>query len=87
MELEFTSDVMSDLANWKKVNNKVSLNRINRLLKDILEHPFKGLGKPELLKGDYKGVWSRRISKEHRLLYHVKEQTVYILSLKGHYDL
>ena len=87
MELEFTSEAISDLVYWKKINNKVIINRINKLLKDILDHPFEGLGKPELLKSDHKGIWSRRITKEHRILYLVKDKIVYIMSLKGHYNL
>ena len=87
MELEFTSDAISDLAYWKKVNDKVMINRINKLLRDILDHPYIGLGKPELLKGNFKGVWSRRITKEHRILYYVRDQSIYIMSMKGHFDL
>jgi len=71
---------------WKKTNPKVA-NRIKVLLKDISEHPFTGIGKPEPLKGNLQGLWSRRISSEHRIIYEVagSDIFVHILSMKYHY--
>lgn len=50
------------------------------------EHPFEGTGKPELLKYNLEGYWSRRINREHRIVYEVTEEIVFVLSAKGHYD-
>lgn len=64
------------------------MKRISKLLADILEHPFTGIGKPEPLKGDLQGKWSRRITDEHRLIYEVSSGKVYVyvLSMRFHYD-
>jgi len=55
------------------------------LLEEISEHPFTGTGKPEALKHDLAGKWSRRINQEHRLIYEVKDNEIIVVSLKGHY--
>ena len=77
-----------DLAYWKAIGNKRIMKRITKLLEDILQHPFTGIGKPEPLKGDLQGVWSRRITDEHRLLYSISNGMVYVyvLSLRYHYS-
>ncbi len=77
-----------DLAYWKSTGNKRIMKRISKLLEDILQHPFTGIGKPEPLKGDLQGVWSRRITDEHRLIYSVSNGMiyVYVLSLRYHYS-
>lgn len=59
--------------------------KIINLIKDIQRDPFSGLGKPEALKHDLSGLWSRRITKEHRLVYHISEEEVVIVSCKFHY--
>ena len=56
------------------------------LVADIMEHPFEGIGKPEALKGDLTGYWSRRINDKHRLIYKVEDEFVIIISCYGHYD-
>ena len=61
------------------------LKKIRQLIESILENPFEGIGKPEQLKHQYAGYWSRRISKEHRLVYQVLDDKIYIHSVKGHY--
>lgn len=61
------------------------LKRLNQLIKDIKRNPFEGIGKPEPLKGNLTGFWSRRIDDEHRIVYAVEEATVIIISCKGHY--
>jgi toxin YoeB len=71
----------------KKSGNTKIQNRISALLKDILQHPFTGIGKPEPLKHNLKGLWSRRINDEHRLVYQVSDGMiyVYVLSMRFHY--
>lgn len=78
----------ADLAYWKSTGNQRIMKRISRLLEDILLHPFTGIGKPEPLKGELHGVWSRRITDEHRLVYSVSKGMVfvYVLSLRFHYS-
>ena len=71
---------------WIKSGNKTILNKILLLVKSIIEEPYNGIGKPEPLKHNLSGCWSRRIDKEHRLVYEVDDETkITILSLKGHY--
>jgi toxin YoeB len=86
IEVVFSPQAKEDYVYWKKHNQAV-VNRIKRLLKDMTEHPYTGIGKPELLKHDLSGKWSRRINPEHRLLYIVreKEHAIHILSLRYHY--
>lgn len=64
------------------------MKRITTLLADILDHPFTGIGKPEPLKGNQQGLWSRRITDEHRLVYSISDGMiyVYVLSLRYHYS-
>ena len=76
-----------DIDYWKKSGQKNIQNKISQLLKDIQEHPYTGLGKPEALRYNLSGKYSRRINQEHRIVYEVDEiqQLVIIHSLKGHY--
>ena len=76
-----------DLAYWKSTGNKRIMKRITKLLEDILLHPFSGIGNPEPLKDNLQGIWSRRITDEHRLLYSISNGMVYVyvLSLRFHY--
>ena len=73
-----------DYLYWQ-VNDKKILLRIKDLIKDAQRNPFTGLGKPEPLKGNLSGCWSRRINEEHRLVYMVKEDCIYILQCRFHY--
>ncbi len=73
-----------DYLYWQ-VNDKKILFRINDLIKDAQRNPFTGLGKPEPLKGNLAGCWSRRINEEHRLVYMVKDNCIYILQCRFHY--
>ena len=66
--------------------NKAALKKINQLIRDILRDPFDGLGKPEPLKEDLSGFWSRRIDEENRLIYAVEQDAVVLISCKGHYE-
>lgn len=68
-------------------NGSISIKRINQLIKDIRRNPFDGIGKPEPLKENLSGFWSRRIDKENRLVYAVEDSSVVIISCKGHYTL
>ena len=69
---------------WQE-NDKSTHRKINALIKECLRHPFEGTGKPEPLKGDLSGFWSRRIDREHRLVYRVTDQALEILSCRYHY--
>jgi toxin YoeB len=88
MEIKFMPRAEEDLEYWKKTGNKRIMKRITTLLTDILKHPFSGIGKPEPLKGELHGMWSRRITDEHRLIYSVSNGMVYVyvLSLRYHYS-
>jgi len=69
----------------KSGNSKV-LKRIRQLIESIQKTPFEGIGKPEALKFDLAGKWSRRINKAHRIIYTITDSIIYANSLKGHYD-
>ncbi|WP_309662809.1 Txe/YoeB family addiction module toxin [Sphingomonas sp.] len=73
MRLTFTADGWEDYLFWQSDNPKL-LARINELLRDAMRSPFKGIGKPEPLRDDWSGWWSRRIDSEHRLVYRVTEK-------------
>jgi toxin YoeB len=83
--LDFTDKAKEDITFHKNSGNKAILKKLYVLLDDITVQPFSGIGKPEPLKHNLSGMWSRRINKEHRLIYEVDEDVVYILSAKGHY--
>lgn len=85
MEVIFTPKALAHLDDWKKSGNIKIQNKINELLKAISEKPFTGVGKPEALKHNLSGKWSRRINHEHRIVYDVVNGTLNIYSLKGHY--
>jgi toxin YoeB len=83
--LDFTDKAKEDIAYHKKTGNKAVLKKLFTLLEELEHQPFAGTGKPEPLKYELSGMWSRRINKEHRLIYEVADDIVYILSAKGHY--
>jgi len=83
--LDFTDKARGDIEAHKKAGNKIVLNKILKLVEELFEHPFTGTGKPEALKHDLSGCWSRRINQEHRLVYEVVDDMVIVLSVKGHY--
>jgi toxin YoeB len=90
MNFEFTLNAWEDFEYWLEHDIEIVL-KIKELLNDIKRNPFKGLGKPEPLRYDLKGYWSRRITGEHRLVYKVdgakgKNQKCYILQCRYHYD-
>ncbi|NBB18172.1 Txe/YoeB family addiction module toxin [Runella sp. CRIBMP] len=85
--LDFTKQAQSDIDFHKRSGNKAVLKKLLTLLEELSEHPFTGTGKPEALKYDLAGLWSRRINHEHRLIYEVAGDTiVIILAAKGHYQ-
>ena len=87
MEIVYSFKAEDDLKFWKKSGNVIIQKKIQELLNSIKLTPFEGIGKPELLKYNLSGSWSRRINQEHRIVYDIYEEddTVLIQSLKGHY--
>lgn len=75
----------ADLVYWKKSGNVGIQQRISKLIQSIVETPYEGIGKPEPLKYDYAGWWSRRINEEHRLVYKSEEGKITIAQLRFHY--
>lgn len=84
--LDFSNQAKNDIEFYKKSGSKVILKKILALLYELTEHPFEGTGKPEAVKYNLTGYWSRRINQEHRLVYEVIKNTVFIHSAKGHYE-
>jgi len=83
--IRFTKQADVDLDYFRRSGNRQAVKKIKELLESISEDPFKGIGQPEPLKYSLSGAWSRRITSEHRLVYEVEDEIIYILSLKGHY--
>jgi len=83
--LDFSRQAQIDIDFHKKSGNKTVLKKLLVLLEELSEHPYTGTGKPEQLKYNLAGLWSRRINKEHRLVYEVRDKRVLIYSAKGHY--
>ena len=84
--LNFMKKAQKQIDEHKKSGNKALLSKLATILHELTEHPFTGTGKPEQLKYELTGNWSRRINKEHRLVYEVFDNIVLIHSAKGHYD-
>ncbi|MBR3663455.1 MAG: Txe/YoeB family addiction module toxin [Desulfovibrio sp.] len=84
MEVLFTENAWEDYLYWLS-NDKKKIKKINELIKDISHHPSIGIGKPEPLRENLSGLWSRRISNEHRFVYSFTEKTIYIIQLRYHY--
>jgi toxin YoeB len=84
MNLTFTPSGWDDYQ-WFVQHDRKLLKRINQLIADILRDPFEGIGKPEALKGDLSGYWSRRVNDEHRLVYTVKADDVIVIACRHHY--
>ncbi len=85
MRIIFSKNSWQDYTSWLKEDKKM-LQKINELIKDIQRNPFEGKGKPEPLKYDLKGFWSRRIDREHRLVYRYANKEILIYSCRYHYD-
>ncbi len=84
MKITWTPTAWDDYLFWQG-NDKKKLRRINELIKATQQDPFDGIGKPEPLKHDLKGYWSRRIDGEHRLVYSIKEDELEIIACRFHY--
>jgi len=80
----FERDAFKDFTSWAETDRKI-YKRIVDLILDILRHPFSGIGKPEPLRHELQGYWSRRINREHRLVYKVTKETVVIVGCRYHY--
>jgi len=85
MTITFSENAWEDYSSWLNEDKKM-LKKINDLIIDIQRHPFEGIGKPEPLRFDLKGLWSRRIDREHRFVYQVNDNNLLIYSCKYHYD-
>ena len=86
MKISFAQESLDDFCQWPGYN-KMIFKRLVLILKDIQRNPFIGIGKPEPLKGNLQGYWSRRITEEHRLVYKVKNEELLIISCRGHYNI
>ncbi|EXJ09053.1 MULTISPECIES: Txe/YoeB family addiction module toxin [Nitrincola] len=84
MKLIFSENAWEDYLYWQKTDKR-TLTRINNLIKDIKRNPFEGIGKPEPLKHNLTGYWSRRINEEDRMVYKAIDDTLLIAQLRYHY--
>ena len=86
-KIAYVQKVKKDLAKLKE-NEPKSFIKAMKLIDELVEHPRTGSGHPELLSGDHSGLWSRHITKKHRLVYEIHDDTVVVLVLSayGHYD-
>ena len=82
---KFTDEAWNDYQYWIE-NDKKQLKRINQLIKDIERNHFEGIGKPEPLKANLQGYWSRRIDNEHRIIYAVEDEQIVFISFRFHYS-
>jgi len=85
MKLIWSAHAWEDYLYWQ-ANDKKNIKRINALIKDIMRSPFDGLGKPEPLKHNWAGYWSRRINQADRLVYKYREDAIFIAQARFHYD-
>ena len=86
MELRITDAAKDDIKFFLKSGQIGIVKKIEKLLIDIKKHPFEGIGKPEPLRHQYSGKWSRRIDIKNRVIYEVKDNSIFIYSFKGHYE-
>lgn len=84
MRLEFNPQAFEDLQYWVQFQSKIA-KRILRMIEETLHDPSGGIGKPEPLKNDFSGCWSKRIDDEHRLVYRVEDQKLIIMQCRFHY--
>jgi toxin YoeB len=85
--IEISEEARKDLLHWQKLGDKSILRKIDRIFQELALHPATGIGKPEPLRGNLSGRWSRRVNKQHRIVYKISENTVtvFIISAHGHY--
>ncbi|PLL11116.1 Txe/YoeB family addiction module toxin [Tabrizicola sp. TH137] len=84
MKVLFLPDAFEQYVHWQD-RDRAMLGKLNRLIRQCQRHPFEGTGKPEPLRGDYSGFWSRRIDREHRLVYRVEGDALIIVQCRYHY--
>lgn len=84
MKVLFLPDAFEQYVHWQE-RDRAMLGKLNRLIRECQRHPFEGTGKPEPLRGDYSGFWSRRIDREHRLVYRVEGDALIIVQCRYHY--
>ena len=85
MNIDFTPQAWEEYVYWQ-VQDKKTLRKINEILKDIVRSPFEGIGKPEPLKDNLSGFWSRRIDDKNRIVYCIDADRCQVIQCKGHYD-
>jgi toxin YoeB len=83
--IDFTDKALKDISFFKKAGYTQLLSKAFEIIQEIAEHPFSGSGKPEPLKHNLSGKWSRRINLEHRIIYELIDDTIVVYSLRGHY--
>ena len=81
----FTDDAWEQYLHWVRTDRQ-TLKRVNTLIEDTMRHPYTGIGKPEMLRANLTGHWSRRITDEHRLVYRVQDDTLVIVACRFHYE-
>ena len=84
MNVLFTEEGWDDYLYWQKTDKRV-LRRVHELIKATQRTPFEGIGKPERLKHQFQGLWSRRITDEHRLIYEIVDNAVHVIACRFHY--
>ena len=85
MKITWFDEAWEDYVYWQSQNEK-TLKRVNDLIKDSQRNGYAGIGKPEPLKGEFQGFWSKRIDAVNRFVYRIKDGNLEVLSCKGHYD-
>lgn len=85
MKITFSETAWKEYLEWQKIDKKI-LKKINDILEDITQNGHQGIGKPEALKHELAGLWSRRITLEHRIIYSIKDEVIRIISCRGHYN-
>ena len=83
--IDFQKRSWDDYLYWQSTDKKI-LKKVNEIIKDISRNGNNGIGKPEALKGEFSGWWSRRIDEKHRLIYRIIDDIIEIVSCRGHYD-
>ena len=86
MKLLWEENAWDEYTEWLSEDKK-TVRRINQLIRDIQRNPFEGIGKPEPLKGNLAGWWSRRIDEANRIIYKPQDDNIIIAAVKGHYDI
>ena len=81
----FTDEAWEQYLHWVRTDRQI-LKRVNTLIEDTMRHPYTGIGKPEMLRANLTGHWSRRITDEHRLVYRVQDDTLVIVACRFHYE-